>query len=369
VVDFLKGYNPGAIIRAWSRFKRKTVFWDNLQNVECIMGYNKANLTIKNISEFVYELNNFELKDDIEINSPSQTLSKVELTDWTISTNRKLVIKNLSNANGKIKIKGFTITDGSELVLERLKSQEITIEDMVFEKNAKLIFKDCDLTKMTCPSLAIECVRIENPAWPKKNKRVLITAHKAAVKPRWRFLNCVSKPIDQDTIQPLIEQYRKWINLFEDTRDYRISEDFYFQEMDLQRQQKDTGFLHRQFLLLYKILSGFGTSYAQAALWLLLFLVLASIAFMFNGLEPAMDHTEPQIKYNCAFDILNKNFLPNFGHAFAHVLALVTFQKDKIYVAIGSTGSALASATLMVVSAQLAILFFAIRRRFRRGSI
>jgi hypothetical protein len=318
---------------------------------------NTNRITNDTSSDPEFKRNEEDFKDDLKIESPSNSLYLVKLTKCTLAAGKKLAINNLSNADGKIMIEGFTIGDGAELVFEGLKNQKITIEDVFFEKNARLTFKNCDLTKMICPGLAIEYVRIENPTWPKDNRRVLIAAHKARL-----------KPLDQD-IQPLIEQYRKWITLFEGTRDYRISEDFYFQEMDLQRQQKDTGFFHRQFLLLYKILSGFGTSYRQAALWLLVFLVLASIAFMFNGLEPAIGQAEPAIKYNCAFDILNKNFLSNFGHAFAHVLALVTFQKDKIYVAIGSTGSAVASATLMVVSAQLAILLFAIRRRFRRGSI
>lgn len=124
----------------------------------------------------------------------------------------------------------------------------------------------------------------------------------------------------------------------------------------------------------YWLSSRYGTSYVQAFIVLLFVLGSFSFLFLFSGLKATATNTLDQnrvIEYNVFrgnsdVETSLKKFAGDWGESVLYTLEVVTLQKEKYYEPTSWQSRVLVYPTLGLSAAQLALLLFAIRRRFKR---
>ncbi|WP_257385534.1 hypothetical protein [Tahibacter caeni] len=175
------------------------------------------------------------------------------------------------------------------------------------------------------------------------------------------------------------ESYRQLVVNFEAKRNYELAESFHVGEMEMARLKAEAAISKRvggwaKYLngyRLYRFLSKYGTSYHRAASVLIVSLLGFSALFLFNGYK-IKDGGE--VNYEIAAcdrckRVSVAEVASDYAGSLAMTLSIATLQKERYADPSGATGSILSTALLVVVSAQLALLLFAVRRRFRRASV
>jgi hypothetical protein len=122
---------------------------------------------------------------------------------------------------------------------------------------------------------------------------------------------------------------------------------------------------------IYKIFSLYGTSYWVAAGWLACFVFLAfPLAFLLSGFninQANIGSIGSTIQYEMRFDPGRLgNFVSDYIKAVGFSLSTATLQKSRSYEPSGLLTSFWMSVESIVTAAQSALLFFALRRRFKR---
>ncbi|HWU52666.1 MAG TPA: hypothetical protein VN153_07595 [Tahibacter sp.] len=175
------------------------------------------------------------------------------------------------------------------------------------------------------------------------------------------------------------ESYRQLVVNFEAKRNYELAESFHVGEMEMARLKAEAAISKRvgrwarclNGYRLYRFLSKYGTSYHRAASVLVVLLLGFSVLFLFNGYKI---RDGGAVNYDIAAcercqRVSLADVASDYSGSLAMTLSIATLQKERHADPSGATGSILSTAVLVVVSAQLALLLFAIRRRFRRASV
>ena len=224
-------------------------------------------------------------------------------------------------------------------------------------------------------------------------------------------------PLDL-AIDKTLVQYRALVQMAETMRDFRLAESFHFSEMEMLRWKdalrplisltqrtpiaklektenlpkqlrvskwlgvmkhsmlRGNVWIRRNFspLGIYYWLSQYGGSYWHAVGMFIVFLFACAFLLMLLGVScPASIHYCGQFEYSF---LASQNaqspsfheFLRDLMSAVVYVLEIATLQKDQLFVPAGLGGRMLRALIPIAAAGQVALIVFALRRRFRRAT-
>lgn len=192
------------------------------------------------------------------------------------------------------------------------------------------------------------------------------------------FYNVID--ISEKDYEKIAENYRQLVLNYEKRREYDVAENFHFGEMHMRRRRKETA---RKWWVptrwvnghsIYGLSSSYGTSYRRALLIFALIFLLLSVAFQYSGyqiIEPKSGTVVRTVEY----EVLHKqNYQPvsfrqwrdDFSQSLMFTLTLITFQKGDFYRPLDELSRLWLSVGTLALAGQAALLFLAIRRRFKR---
>lgn len=158
--------------------------------------------------------------------------------------------------------------------------------------------------------------------------------------------------------------YRQLKRNFEDKRDYARAGDFHFGEMEMKRRQQKRIQRYISLTAWYKYISGYGQRWMRAIKWFIFFLSVFSI-LNFNWLEPLSDRMPKTGLTNpTGIDCAPKS--AEWFDSVIYTFNTMTFRKDMRFEVSSSIGRAFTILESVIGPAILALMFLAIRRKFRR---
>jgi len=180
--------------------------------------------------------------------------------------------------------------------------------------------------------------------------------------------------------EKVAENYRQLVLNYERKRDYEGAEDFHVGEMEMRRRGIGSGTTSRwrgfvrewcNGYACYRILSGYGTNYWQALLVLLLMVVGLSGAFLLCGFVEGSGEQKRVIEYELVPDQEHRPtpigaLIGDYAHSTLFTLSILAFRSSGFYEPLGGWSLLLGYITRVMLSGQIALVLFAIRRRFRR---
>ena len=332
------------------------------------------------------------------------TIYLLDLSDVVVNSNSKLEISNLRA--GWVNLTGLSLEKEAALTvraISQIAKSEVPERHRHLKKNVNGAFvsmkqisvadkavgkvESVDLTNVEFGGTNLERWDFSNVSWPHDSGDYFL------LEDRCLHEKLVSNPEawpEQETrfaYAQLCQTYRQLVLNHEARRDYEAAERFHYGEMEMLRlggerrySTKLPGWLARAATShsWYRWLSAYGTSWTLAALWLVAQILLFSLLFLISGLEPAADDKQgkpkPKIKCDLVLPTLpSSTTVTEFGRDYATALgttlSIVTLQKQRLYEPRGVAGQMLSALLAVLVAGQTALLIFAIRRRFRRGSI
>lgn len=188
--------------------------------------------------------------------------------------------------------------------------------------------------------------------------------------------------IDDHDFEKIAENYRQLVLNYEKKRNYETAESFHVGEMEMRRKKKGTE--QRSALWskvrkwvnsygLYRVSSNYGTSYVQATILLICFILLFSLAFLYSGFRTVnADNSQGQlIEYDLRSDGRHRSttlrqWASDYGSAISLSLSIITFQKDRFYEPMEGWSRFWLYLAVFVLTAQAAMILLAVRRRFKR---
>jgi uncharacterized protein YjbI with pentapeptide repeats len=252
----------------------------------------------------------------------------------------------------------------------------------------------------------LERIRFEDVRWDKEHGRLVLQDELD-----------LADPTQGATHELVADAYRRLVNNFEKARQYELAEEAVVGEMEMRRLNPEnfpfvpgamaqgTWFWprwrrwagererkvyaksrrarwlaqHLSALYLYRLLSVYGSSYTRA-FWVLVSLVLLfALLFPAAGLrmagpsayKPALaaaSAASTKISWRGALAHPDRGaqLWGTFKSGLAAAFEVATFQRDHTVEPVSGPGRALATAEVIVVPAQVALLLLALRRRFRR---
>lgn len=217
--------------------------------------------------------------------------------------------------------------------------------------DAKVVFEKTNLSKTRFLDTNLEGINFRDVEWCKEGKR------KSAL---WDEFRPIEEGEEKErNYEKIAENYRQLVLNYESKRDFDTAEDFHVGEMEMRRKKRGPGvkwpwlrWLREQLNTynFYRILSNYGTSYVQALIVLGIFIMFFSAIFFSVGFRPVSEGV-PEL---------------NFGRAILLTLSVVTFQRERFYEPIDDWGRFWLYFSVFVLTAQVALLLLAIRRRFKR---
>jgi uncharacterized protein YjbI with pentapeptide repeats len=264
-------------------------------------------------------------------------------------------------------------------------SQKILFQDLEFggdtaltgidiAKDANVTFEKVRLGKVSFEDTNLELINFRDVTWANAHSRFRPFA-------LWDEFRPENANYERD-YEKIAENYRQLVINYEKKRDYDSAETFHIGEMETRRKKKADRWRHSAPRIavwlsewfnaygLYRLLSTYGTSYWQAVLVLALFIFISALSFMYSGFET---ETTPSrvIEYNLMSDskhqpVSAKDWLSDYKEALSYSLSIVTFQRERFYKPTGLESRLYLYVAVVVLTAQLAMVLLAVRRRFKR---
>jgi uncharacterized protein YjbI with pentapeptide repeats len=158
--------------------------------------------------------------------------------------------------------------------------------------------------------------------------------------------------------------YRRLTSNFESGRAHDKAEQCIYRVFELRRTDPASPWHTKALLAAYRLLSGYGGSYARAAVWLLVAVVAFACAYAIIGLtprEPIADHT--QVLQPAASRVTR--IKDSLITALVHSAEIGTFRRNPTCRVAGRSGQFVELIELVVVPSQAALLLLALRRSFK----
>lgn len=334
------------------------------------------------------ELNAGLVLDDLVVHGDARFSSLEILGSFDVSGSvwhRDLRCANLEVWNDTI-FDGCTFGGRVEIAAGEEKSGgRLSFRRVNLRREAAVVLEDVDLRETSFEETNIEGFVFRNVQWC----RIRLMPWSAGRVALWDELRlrksspyAVWSHLTTDTNDPfrshaqharlkeaVAENYRQLVNNFERRRDYTTAEDFHIGEMESLRLRQSwplNGYA------IYWLLSRYGTSYRHALVVLLLIVAGFAAAFLFTGLRPASgtDDAREVIAYDFVrtLDVVSprEDLLADFGEAVLFVVGVASFSRERVYEPLGWQSRALVPFTVIATTSQIALLLFAIRRRFKR---
>jgi hypothetical protein len=201
--------------------------------------------------------------------------------------------------------------------------------------------------------------------WMKRDNGGLILADEEAIKSTALFSGTKEQFKSEADRAPtragVAQTYRNFIDVFERTRQYDLAEECFVAAMDIQSEDVDLSRMHRWAIVLYGCASRYGSSYARAAF------VLVLLVGIFMGLYslPLTNVRLAETKQTWGYTG-TEALIGQLGGAALHSIEVSTFLKNPLYETYTPAGKIVEATEVVSISAQAALLLFAIRRRFKR---
>lgn len=179
------------------------------------------------------------------------------------------------------------------------------------------------------------------------------------------------------------DSYRQLVLNYESKRDYDAAEDFHVGEMEVRRKSAAAD-AKKQFwrkvswrlnsYQLYRFSNNYGTSYWQGLLILLIMLGIFSGAMLLAGFRASKESVagpSAVIEYDLWPDsdhhhVSAREWFADYREAVLFSLSIITFQRERFYEPLGWQSRLVLFVGVFTMTAQLAMVLLAIRRRFKR---
>jgi uncharacterized protein YjbI with pentapeptide repeats len=180
----------------------------------------------------------------------------------------------------------------------------------------------------------------------------------------------------------IAENYSQLVINYERRRDFDTAEDFHVGEMEMRRKRKGLKVKRgwkrtmREWMntySVYRILNNYGTSYWRGLALLVGLILIVSWVFQFTGFQLAKEYSGNVgrvIEYDFTFDSSRwaslTQCLSDYWKSILFTLSIITFQRERFYEPAGDLSRFWLFIAVFVLTAQLAMVLLAIRRRFKR---
>lgn len=306
-------------------------------------------------------IEDLDSKIECEI-KPNTLIKKCNIKSTEITIEKEVRFRFLDNA----------IRDSSKITFNSC--ENLVYRNSTCDLSSRLRFSHCNMGGVFFLGLDISRAEFNNVKWAKLNGRL------AVMDENFIYHTSGSKCYRFHTIEDIRSIYSQLVKIHEDSRNYDAAEDFYQGEMTAAARAYANSrswvnpLRYLNGYTIYRASSKFGGSFERAAGVLLALLMAFTLLFAVVGLEKRNETGQviSEINYQLLpstsqeFSIISSKDLLD---AFSTTMAIVTLQKDRPLHPKGTLGSLMASCAILLIGAQAALLIFAIRRRFRRGSI
>ena len=259
---------------------------------------------------------------------------------------------------------------------------ETEFTDVALAKDAVLVFDRVDLGKISFLDTNLELITFRQVEWAKPAVRLGIGKREDCL---WDELRPISEHADRDHYR-IAENYQQLVLNYEKKRDYERAAAFYIGEMEMHRKSAGDSWSQGRLRPLrwvkeifnvynvYRLASNYGTSYWQSFGILVVLVLVFSLTFLYSGFQPSKEaagETPRLIHYNLVSEpgdtpAIASKWLADYREAVLFTLSLVTFQKDRFYEPVGWQSRLVLNLAVVIIVSQAALVFLAIRRRFRR---
>jgi uncharacterized protein YjbI with pentapeptide repeats len=263
----------------------------------------------------------------------------------------------------------------------KLFSQDSDFTNLRLRKEGTLLFERVSLARASFGDTNLEDCVFRNVTWwrVKSKARIIGLNRQQAL---WDEFRPIKKTANRD-FSKIAENYSQLVLNNERKRDYDTAENFHIGEMEMRRRKLGEG-IHSPALRkirewanafgLYRASSSYGTSYSQAFAVLLLLVLSFSLIFLYTGFKQTRDGGNgPQliIEYDLVpnsthHPVSASQWLADYGSAVSLSLSIITFQKDRFYEPLEGWSRLWLYVTVIILTAQAALVLLAIRRRFKR---
>lgn len=255
--------------------------------------------------------------------------------------------------------------------------KECDFRALVLKKDSELNFNQVNLSRAHFIDTDLEKITFRSIDWrgkdSKRTSRVVL----------WDEVSPLEDGQAERDYEKIAENYRQLVLNYENKRDYDLAEEFHIGEMEMRRKKLGLNVKSTQWRKLretfnaygvYWLLSRYGTSYWQAFVVLVFFLLCFSTIFLYTGLQSNRENAgmvSRVIEYNCLSDdthhaVSIRQWVSDYKEAILFTLSIVTFQRQRLYEPIGWESQFFLYLAVLLMTTQAALLFLSIRRRFRR---
>lgn len=261
--------------------------------------------------------------------------------------------------------------------------EECSFENLALLPQSNVTYETCSLNYASFEGTELESIQFRDVSWAKPSARGIRPRRRACL---WGEVGPLTSGQKQRDYERLAEAYRQLVLNYEAKRNSELAEEFHIGEMEMRRKQAgaalyDAGRPHLAWLrtqwnlyFVYRLASNYGTSYWQASLVLCTLILLFSLVFMHAGFQPSRDAigaTPRIINYSMlpGADVVwrhQSEWLADFGESLLYTLSIISFQRERFYEPVGWQGRLALFAAVPSITAQVAVVLLAIRRRFRR---
>jgi uncharacterized protein YjbI with pentapeptide repeats len=149
-----------------------------------------------------------------------------------------------------------------------------------------VIFRDSDLSRCSFLGTRVDKVEFTNVKWAKVGySRTRIYDEKILLDNIKRKKKTKKKDRDDLDWEHIERVYRDLKTNHKESGDHERAGDFHYGEKEMRRCNPNTPPMHRFFLFLYCILSGYGERYIRPLVWALIILIGSFIGYMALGIE------------------------------------------------------------------------------------
>ncbi|KPL01040.1 MAG: hypothetical protein AMJ91_02020 [candidate division Zixibacteria bacterium SM23_73_3] len=271
--------------------------------------------------------------------------------------------------NEKIDLSGSQISGSFKISEEKnpktIIRREIDFRNVKFLDPRTVKFEKINLGKFRFSGTDVRLIEFVDVEWDRKKRRNRIRDEVAP------------DPLTQKFEYDLIAQvYRRLRANYEESRNYPEAGDFYIGEMEMRR-RIEKSFFNKKALTLYRWLSNYGESWICPIVWSIVTIFAFTFGYLFAGLSPITLNLDesPRNFIRYAPDLSSWESListapkiSDLGRSFLHSCSV--FLRFAIrtprYVVVNEGGYILSVIESVLGPVLIALLFLALRRRFKR---
>lgn len=224
-----------------------------------------------------------------------------------------------------------------------------------------MIFRNADMSVVSFHGTRLLHIEFTDILWPKIND--FFGFKRLALYDEIENLKQIKSERDKDKAKEIKASfinkeriYRDLKNNYQNDKDWERAGDFHYGEKEMRRKNPNTDLIHRFFLTLYWILSGYGERYLRPLFWTIFILLVSTIGYLMFGIAPDGDK-DLALKFSKINDWFN---------ATLYSLQLITLQRPSDLQPVTLLAKTLNVLQGILGPILLGFFALAIRQRFKR---